>query len=72
MSDKIDFIISDERDKWLNQSDEELFRSCGMEAFKGSGRSNERERLEYKRVAVRLRSCAEKTSMILNNWFDNG
>ncbi len=53
MDKKTDFIISDERDKWLRLNDEELFRQCGMEAFKGSGNGGQKRNKTSS--AVRLR-----------------
>jgi hypothetical protein len=53
MDKKTDFIISDERDKWLRQNDEEFFRQCGMEAFKGSGNGGQKRNKTSS--AVRLR-----------------
>jgi len=53
MDKKTDFIISDERDKWLRLNDEELFRQCSMEAFKGSGNGGQKRNKTSS--AVRLR-----------------
>ncbi len=53
MADKTDFIISDERDKWLKQNDEELFRQCGMEAFKGSGNGGQKRNKTSSSVRLR-------------------
>ncbi|MHB9138506.1 MAG: peptide chain release factor family protein [Victivallaceae bacterium] len=68
MSGKIDFIISDERDKWLNQSDEELFRSCGMEAFKGSGNGGQKRnktssavRLHHGPTGISVTDCSGRS-----------
>lgn len=53
MEKKADFITFDERDKWLRLNDEELFRQCGMEAFKGSGNGGQKRNKTSS--AVRLR-----------------
>jgi hypothetical protein len=53
MDEKTALIISDERDKWLRQNDEELFRQCSMEAFKGSGNGGQKRNKTSS--AVRLR-----------------
>ncbi len=53
MTDKTDFIVSDERDNWLRMNDEELFRQCSMEAFKGTGNGGQKRNKTSS--AVRLR-----------------
>ena len=68
MSDKIDFIISDERDKWLKLSDEELFRDCGMDAFKGSGNGGQKRnktssavRLHHTPTGISVTDCSGRS-----------
>lgn len=68
MDKKTDFIISDERDEWLRMNDEELFRQCGMEAFKGSGNGGQKRnktsssvRLRHAPTGITVTDCSGRS-----------